>query len=82
MRPISRFIFLIFSVGKWTWLEVGAVGKAVRVCRQGRQLSLVPCGEGTETQNRDRNHCKYLILLSDVYIKSVVTESPLKLLNI
>lgn len=33
-------------------MEVGAVGKAVRVCRQGRQLSLMPCGEGTETQSR------------------------------
>lgn len=29
------------------------MGKAVRVCRQGRQLSLMPCGEGTETQSRD-----------------------------
>lgn len=70
--------FSLESISSWRW-EHWKISASLHTVKASSPSCLVV---RRQKQSRDWNHCKYLFSLSDVSIKSVVTESLLKLLSI
>lgn len=72
---------LISSVGKWTWLAAGAVGKAVLIYAQGRRdLRRAPCWAGRNMEQRLKTLQIFVLIvrwfykISCYWITAEVTE--------